>query len=85
MTVGVLQTYVYVDQKSDPKRLVWTIMGVMISRLWLEIVSEHSLLDIVRGMLIGVSERVVVMSETGGEGVSRPGGNSASAGSAHTV
>ena len=36
-------------------------------------------------MLIGVSERVVVMSETGGEGVSRPGGNSVSAGSAHTV
>ena len=26
MTVGVLQTYVYVDQKSDPKRLVWTII-----------------------------------------------------------
>ena len=75
MTVGVLQTYVYVDQVSDPKRLVWTIMGVMISRLWLEIVSEHSLLDIVRGMLIGVSERVVVMSETGGEGVSRPDDN----------
>ena len=42
-------------------------------------------LDIVKGMLIGVSERVVVMSETGGEGVSRPGGNSVSAGSAHTV
>ena len=41
------------------------------------------LLEIVRGMLIGVSERVVVMSETGGEGVSRPGGNSA--GSAHSV
>ena len=50
MTVGVLQTYVYVDQKSDPKRLVWTIMGVMISRLWLEIVSEH---------IIGDSERDV--------------------------
>ena len=30
-------------------------------------------------------EAVVVMSETGGEGVSRPGGNSVSAGSAHTV
>ena len=40
-SVGVLQTYAYVDQKSDPKRLVWVIMRVMISRLWLEIVSEH--------------------------------------------
>ena len=38
--------------------------------------SEHSLLEIVRRMLIGVSERVDVMSETGGEGVSRPGDNS---------
>ena len=41
----------YVDQKSDPKRLVWwVIMRVMISRLWLEIVSEH---------IIGDSERDV--------------------------
>ena len=45
----------------------------------------HFSSDIVRGMLIGVSVRVVVMSETGGEGVSRPGGNSVSAGSADTV
>ena len=28
-SVGVLQTYAYVDQKSDPKRLVWVIMRVM--------------------------------------------------------
>ena len=49
-SVGVLQTYAYVDQKSDPKRLVWVIMRVMISRLWLEIVSEH---------IIGDSERDV--------------------------
>ena len=47
VTVGVLQTYVYVDQKSDPKRLVWVIMRVMIRRLWLELVSDHSLSEIV--------------------------------------